>query len=241
MLHKSTKFFLILLLLSFLQCNDSKSNNELFAGLGIGSPVITGIDPPAGSPPQSTDVAYTGTQITITGRNFTPNATDTIVKFNDLVGTIFSITTTEIITTVPAGAKAGFLTVSKADGFCDTVFGTDGYNCSARRFYVDCYKAYSNIYGDETAINYPDSSTVKFTADFGTKAFRSNLRETGGTILALECDNLVAVKYFTTSCEAIDNGTLAAPVYNPTINFSENYAVQYFITSAKGSCKISFQ
>ncbi|MBM9499250.1 IPT/TIG domain-containing protein [Leptospira sp. 201903071] len=239
MLHKSTKILLIVFL--FFQCKESGSDTNLFADLGIGSPVVTTIDPPAGSPPQSTDVSYTGTQITITGRNFTPNSTDTIVKFNDLVGTIFSITTTEIITTVPAGAKAGFLTVSKADGFCDNVFGTDGYNCSARRFYVDCYKAYDNLYGDETAVNYPDSSTVKFTADFGTKAFRSNLRETGSTLLVLECDNLVAVKYFSTSCVATDNGTLTAPVYNPTINFTDNYAVQYFITSAKGSCKISFQ
>ncbi|TGM08895.1 DNA-binding protein [Leptospira barantonii] len=242
MLHKSNPIFLTFLLLSvFFQCKESSSNNDLFTGLGLGSPVITSIDPPGGSPPQADGVSYTGTQITIKGRNFAPNSTDTIVKFNDLVGTIFSVTTTEIITTVPTGASAGFVTVSKADGFCDTVYGTDGYNCSARRFYVDCYKAYNNIYGDETAINYPDSQTVKFTEDYSTKAFRSNLRETGGTILTFECDNLIAVKYFSTKCVVTEKGTLAAPVYNPTINFTDNYAVQYLVTTAKGSCKIGFQ
>ncbi|MBW0433200.1 IPT/TIG domain-containing protein [Leptospira yasudae] len=242
MLHKSRKIFLTLLLLSFFfQCKESDSNNDLFAGLGLGSPVITSIDPPSGSPPQTDGVSYTGTQITIKGRNFAPSSAETLVKFNGLSGTIFSVTTTEIITTVPSGTTAGFLTVAKTDGFCDTVYGTDGYNCSARRFYVDCYKAYSNIYGDETAVNYPDSQTIKFTDDYSTKAFRSNLRETGGTILTFECDNLVAVKYFTTSCTTVDVGTLAAPVYNPTINFADNYAVQYFITTGKGSCKIGFQ
>ncbi|EMJ65582.1 IPT/TIG domain-containing protein [Leptospira weilii] len=242
MLHKSRKIFLTFLLIPFLfQCKEKDSNNNLFAGLGFGNPVITSIEPSAGSPPQADGVSYTGTQITIKGRNFTPNSTDTIVKFNGLAGTIFSITTTEIITTVPTGATAGFLTVSKADGFCDTVNGTDGYNCSARRFYVDCYKAYSNIYGDETAINYPDSQTVKFTDNYSTKAFRSNLKEVGETILTFECDNLVTVKYFSKNCTTNTIGTFDAPVYNPIINFTENYAVQYFITTGKGSCKIGFR
>ncbi|WP_036096233.1 LIC10067 family putative lipoprotein [Leptospira weilii] len=242
MLHKSIKILLTFLLFLFLfQCDKNDSNNDLLVGLGLGSPVITVVDPPAGSPPQTDEVSYTGTQITIKGRNFTPNGTETIVKFNGLSGTIFSVTTTEIITTIPTGTTAGFLTVSKADGVCDTVYGTDGYNCSARRFYVDCYKAYGNIYGDETAINYPDSQTIRFTEDYSTKAFRSNLREAGGTILTFECDNLISVKYFSTNCTASTLGTFTAPVFNPTINFTDNYAVQYFITTAKGSCKIGFQ
>ncbi|MCH1911123.1 IPT/TIG domain-containing protein [Leptospira noguchii] len=242
MLHKLIKtLFLFLLIFFFILCDKKNSNNGLLATIGFGNPVITLIDPPSGSPPQSDGVSYTGTQIKIQGRNFAPNSTETIVKFNGITGTIFSITTTEIITTVPAGATAGFLTVSKADGACDTVYGTDGYNCSARRFYVDCYKAYNNIYGDETTINYPDSQTIEFKENFSTKPFRSNLRETGGTILAFECDNLIAVKYFSTSCKTTDVGTFDTPVFNPTINFTDNYAVQYFITTGKGSCKISFQ
>ncbi|XDD50307.1 IPT/TIG domain-containing protein [Leptospira sp. WS92.C1] len=240
MLHKSTRLILLTLFIFLVQCTEKKSA-DLFSDLGLGNPVVTVIDPPAGSPPQSNGVSYTGTQITITGRNFVPNLTDNIVKFNDLTATLFSATTTEIITTIPAGATGGFLTVAKADGACDTVYGTDGFNCSARRFYVDCYKAYDSLHGEETAVNYPDSQTIQFTEDFSTKAFRSNLRETGGTILTFECDNLISVKYFSTSCVASEVGTSAAPVYNPTINFENNYAVQYFVTSAKGACKIGFQ
>ncbi|PKA04682.1 LIC10067 family putative lipoprotein, partial [Leptospira ellisii] len=193
MLHKSTILILILSLFSLSRCSEKKSDSELLGDLGLGSPVITSIDPPAGSPPQSNGVSYTGTQITIKGRNFAPSPVDSIVMFNDLAGTVLSATTEEIITTVPNGAKAGFLTVSKTGGICDTVYGTDGFNCSARRFYVDCYKAYANTHGDEIAVNYPDSQTIKFTEDFSTKAFRSNLREAGGTILTFECDNLIAV------------------------------------------------
>ncbi|MDV6234079.1 IPT/TIG domain-containing protein [Leptospira ellisii] len=241
MLHKSTILILILSLFSLSRCSEKKSDSELLGDLGLGSPVITSIDPPAGSPPQSNGVSYTGTQITIKGRNFAPSPVDSIVMFNDLAGTVLSATTEEIITTVPNGAKAGFLTVSKTGGICDTVYGTDGFNCSARRFYVDCYKAYANTHGDEIAVNYPDSQTIKFTEDFSTKAFRSNLREAGGTILTFECDNLIAVTYFSTSCTTAEMGTTAAPVYNPSINFADNYAVQYFVTSAKGNCKISFQ
>src|SRR5262249_10635653 len=61
-----------------------------------------------------------GTYVTITGVNFEPGTTT--VTFNGLATVIRTITSTQIITTVPVGAATGPLTVTNTRGSTSTTF-----------------------------------------------------------------------------------------------------------------------
>ena len=52
-----------------------------------------------------------GTTVTITGSEFSTTPTDNIVKFNGTAAVVTSSTATQIVTTVPAGATSGSITV----------------------------------------------------------------------------------------------------------------------------------
>lgn len=64
---------------------------------------ITSIDPKSGP---------VGTQVTITGSNFSKNAAANVVSFNGTAAQVSSVTETTIVTTVPAGATTGNVTVT---------------------------------------------------------------------------------------------------------------------------------
>ncbi len=66
------------------------------------APTITSIDPGSGE---------VGTEVTITGTNFSTTASENTVSFNGIVATIISVTTTSITTTVPDGATSGPVSV----------------------------------------------------------------------------------------------------------------------------------
>ncbi|PJZ71020.1 DNA-binding protein [Leptospira perolatii] len=234
----STTFVFVL----FLNCSDSTNSNDLSSQLGIGNPVITEIDPPSGAPPIGT---YAATTVTITGRHFAPSTTDSIITFhNGVRATVLTATTTQLTTTVPAGATSGLLYVSKTGGsVCDPLNGDSAYNCYAKKFYIDCYKSYNGAYGDENGVTYPDSKTVEYKEQVATKAYRIDLNTTGATNVKIGCDTFVAISYFTNACVEIQRATLGNPStweYQPTITFPSYYTVQMFITAGKGNCTISF-
>lgn len=67
------------------------------------APTITSYDPSS---------AEIGTTVTITGANFSTTPADNVVSFNGAIATITSSTDTELITTVPAGATTGTITIT---------------------------------------------------------------------------------------------------------------------------------
>lgn len=71
------------------------------------NPKITTVSPTAGMP--GTQVTLTGTRLIVTGK-------DSIVRFNGVQATLISSTDTQIVTTVPAGATTGYITVTTKDG-----------------------------------------------------------------------------------------------------------------------------
>jgi hypothetical protein len=56
--------------------------------------------------------ASVGTQVIITGTNFDPTATNNVVTFNGTAGAVTGSTPTQIVTTVPAGATSGPITIT---------------------------------------------------------------------------------------------------------------------------------
>jgi hypothetical protein len=71
------------------------------------NPLITTVSPTAGMP---------GTQVTLTGTRLDVSGKDSIVRFNGVQATLVSATDIQIVTTVPAGATTGYITVTTKDG-----------------------------------------------------------------------------------------------------------------------------
>lgn len=70
-------------------------------------PLITKVDPTSGS---------VGTQVTITGTNFSSTLAGNTVKFNGVTASVISSTATQIVATVPTGATTGAITVTATGG-----------------------------------------------------------------------------------------------------------------------------
>ncbi|QHT68806.1 hypothetical protein GXP67_20200 [Rhodocytophaga rosea] len=68
----------------------------------ISSPTLTGFSPTSGA---------VGTNVTVTGTNFSATTASNVVKFNGTTSTVSSATTTTLIVSVPAGAGSGKITV----------------------------------------------------------------------------------------------------------------------------------
>jgi IPT/TIG domain/Glucodextranase, domain B len=69
----------------------------------LGAPIITSVSPLAG---------LAGTDVTVYGQNFDPDAAGDVVTFGTMVAVVRSATATQIDTTVPAGAAAGSAPIS---------------------------------------------------------------------------------------------------------------------------------
>lgn len=82
--------------------NSSISESE-FTVTGAPSPTVTGFTPPDGP---------FGTQVTITGTNFSTTAASNVVRFNGIQGAVVSSTNTTIVAAVPVGATTGPISVT---------------------------------------------------------------------------------------------------------------------------------
>lgn len=83
-----------------------------------GAPTITSFSPTNGS---------IGTTVTITGTNFSATPINNSVRFNGIIATVVSSTTTSITTIAPSGATTGPISISVG---CGTVTSTDNFNYS---------------------------------------------------------------------------------------------------------------
>ncbi|UII74825.1 IPT/TIG domain-containing protein [Flagellimonas sp. HMM57] len=86
---------LLLLLIAFVGCSDDDENPSAEF-------TVTAISLESGA---------VGTEITITGTNFPSNTSDINLTFGGANATITSVTSTQIVTTVPSGATTGSVTV----------------------------------------------------------------------------------------------------------------------------------
>ena len=249
-------FFILLSL--FFNCKKDTTKTNPYAALLVGgktpySPTIYSVDPKRGNPgfttPSSIGVAgttYPATVVTIKGKNFIPSTTGNVVAFNGTPAAVDYATDQELRVKVPNGAMTGVLSVSNNGGVCSSPDKKSGTNCEGQDFYVDCYGAYKNLYGAETAISSGTSQTITYD-NLTTKAFRSDLLFTNpttsdiaGNTINIRCANIVHVLLFSQSCvptEYTVNGT--SLVLNAVISINSRfYTIQYVITATKGDCVI---
>ena len=95
-------FALIFTLLAFVACSDDDDGDN-----GPVEFTVTAISPESGT---------VGTAITITGTAFPTDASEITLTFGGVPATISSLTSTQIVTTVPAGATSGEVSIV-ANGF----------------------------------------------------------------------------------------------------------------------------
>lgn len=232
---------LLVFWITFCKGDKNSNNDPLSILLGLSpkySPAISDIQPRKLNPEIRSSSAYhPPSQVKILGRNFSLVASENLVLFNDIPATVLSSTSTEILTVVPNGATSGLLSVSRLGGVCNSFDKKSGINCSAMEYYVDCYKPYKNIYGEEILLKFGELQKVEFTTN-GTHAFRVDLPQ-GDYKIQIFCPSQVIVQYFTKTCEAIDvyNDNVNL-LLNPTIPVSGGYTLQFFLSSSKGTCTI---
>jgi len=83
----------------------------------VRGPSISGFSPQSGAP---------GTQVTISGANFSATAAENVVKFKEvLASSIVSATTTQVVAVVPATASSGPISVATTAG---TAYSTNSFS-----------------------------------------------------------------------------------------------------------------
>lgn len=92
-------FTLLMVVFSFIACSDDDDMLSEFT--------LNTISPESGT---------VGTEIRISGTDFPTDASDISISFNGISADITSVTSTEIVTTVPSGAATGTIEIS-ANGF----------------------------------------------------------------------------------------------------------------------------
>lgn len=83
------------------------SYDWLTSAVSGAAPALTSLSPPFGP---------VGTSVTLRGLNFSAAAPGNVVKFNGVAAQVIDATATQLVTTVPAGATAGRVTVTTAAG-----------------------------------------------------------------------------------------------------------------------------
>jgi len=86
-------------------CGSGGGSDDHFVPIVTPTPTITAVAPTSGPP---------GTEVTITGTNFSTTPANNVVEFFDgITAVVTSSTPTQIVTTVPVGATTGFITVKR--------------------------------------------------------------------------------------------------------------------------------
>jgi len=222
-------------------CTKSKSNNDYLVSLlaeSYVSPFITSMSAQRGSPSQSiSGETYSATEVIVKGRGFIASLTDNTVTFNGTAATVTYASTTELRTSVPAGATSGIFSIVNKGGSCSSYDKRSGTFCATNDFYIDCYTPYSGVHGDETLVEYGKTTTVEYSTS-GTKAFKSYLNS-GSNTISISCDNYftgIIVRYFTSSCVPTQETYTTNPI---SISLTGPYTAQYFVTGISGNCTIT--
>ena len=115
---------LVLVLGIFFGCSKSDPSEDPTPDPSEKIPSITSISPTSG---------IEGTEVTLTGTNFSNTAENNVVTFNGTASTVKSSTSTQLITTVPVNTSSGLVAVTvngkKADGPSFTVISGEAFDC----------------------------------------------------------------------------------------------------------------
>ena len=98
-------FSLVCMLFAFVACSDDDDGGDTLTEF-----TVTAISPESGP---------VGTEITITGTDFPTDASAIDLTFGGVAATISSVSSTQIVTSVPAGATSGAVSIA-ANGFTKT-------------------------------------------------------------------------------------------------------------------------
>ena len=143
------------------------SSNVALSGTGVAAsnPTVTSITPV---------VAKAGDEVTIAGTNFSTTASENLVDFSGVKGTVTSATETELKVTVPAGARlgpisvtVGGLTASSSQFFLPTFAGAGGITTDSFADKVDLAVGSSPrsvSIGDLDGDGKPDLAAANFNA-----------------------------------------------------------------------------
>jgi len=86
-------------------CGSGSGSADDFVPIVTPTPTITAVAPTSGPP---------GTEVTITGTNFSTTPANNVVElFDGITAVVTSSTANQIVTTVPVGATTGFITVKR--------------------------------------------------------------------------------------------------------------------------------
>ncbi|HMW04219.1 MAG TPA: IPT/TIG domain-containing protein [Leptospiraceae bacterium] len=251
------KILFFILIIGIFHCKKDTAKTNPYASLLIGqslySPQIFSVDPKRGNPPFTTPssvgfigASYNATTINIKGKNFIASTTGNTVSINGIQAIVDYAGTDQLTFKVPSGASTGPITVANNGGACSNADRKSGINCDGDDFYIDCYGAFNNQFGSETAVGTGTSQTVTYDS-LTTKAFRSDLiftnpysTDTAQNTITIRCANFTRVLLFSPSCvptEYTANGSNI--VINPVISINSRfYTIQYLLTATKGDCTI---
>jgi len=230
--YKLNHFLLICSILFAIEnCHKEGSEDGFALLLSTNPAVISSVEPRVGTPTQTNiDRNYIATNVIIKGENF--GLTNTKIFFNTVEAPIIYNLGTEISTTVPTGARSGYLYVVKTGGVCTQ--GTNlGVNCTGSDFFVDCYSPYNKEFGAEISIDQGASKNFEFSG-LETKAIRVDFPAQKGNV-TVDCPGSVTVKYFSPSCDY----TSLNLVTDPTIPVTNSKIMQLQVTASDVTCKVS--
>jgi hypothetical protein len=182
-------------------------------------PSVTHLSPATGA---------TGTFVTITGTNFDEDPANNVVKFNGTVVTVTDATTTSLVTSVPAGATTGTITV--------TVFGNSATSPSSFTVVQPCVGSADLIVSNLVITSISNNNELEYTIDItnvgdasadltkmavqakaSTDAAGNNFVYAGGTVIggAIAPPSLPSKQtvQIATSSNVVGNGTYDTYLY----------------------------
>ncbi|MEM8999877.1 MAG: IPT/TIG domain-containing protein [Bacteroidota bacterium] len=149
-------FGLCFMLFAFISCSDDDDGDTLVEF------TVTSITPESGT---------VGTEVTIAGTDFPTDTSEVTVTFGGVTATITSLTSTQIVTTVPDGATSGAVGVS-ANGFDKTAPSSFTVEAEIVEFTITSIAPEKGTVGTEVTITGTDFPTdaSEITVSFGEVA-----------------------------------------------------------------------
>jgi len=150
-----------------------------------------------------------GTEVTITGQDFDPLPGGTVVRFNGVVASVKSLTSTKVVVTVPVGVGTGKITVRTAAGVVDGPVFEYIYSATVSTYAGDGSAGFGNGPALEAKFNLPtgiifDANGNLFVCDRDNNLIRK-----------IAGDGTVSTFAGTGSLGSVDGNGLGAQLFRP--------------------------
>ncbi len=153
-----------------------------------------------------------GATITITGTNFSTTSAENVVKFNGIAATVTNATSTQLTTTVPAGATTGKLTVSVTGNTIQSL--TD--------FMIDLVVELQSIVSFSPTHGLVGTTVVITGTNFSTTSAENVVKFNG---IAATVTNATSTQLTTTVPAGASTGKLSLTVSGNTIQSTTHFTV----------------